>query len=211
MKDLIIPIVFPDYRISIAIAGANIDLLPWTNAGNIRLPATTQKLSNLGHAGIMLVDGKTGTTKYYEYGRYDPPACKGLIRRLPIPDAVTDSNGIVVSSLIAPLQRLSDIAGQCGHLRAVVIEADSAFKKLDEKILLRKVQNNNPNRKPYDLVTNSCIHFVKWVVDASGNQSPWMIDPRPNSYIGEFRENYPDLDYLPRQKILRIENLGEFR
>jgi hypothetical protein len=52
---------------------------------------------------------------------------------------------------------------------------------------------------------------VKWVVNASGKEAPWMIDPRPNSYIGEFRDDYRDLDYSPKTKLLRIEDVGEFK
>ena len=41
-------IAFPDYKISTPIG----------------------KIGNLGHAGVLLIDNKTGVTKYYEYGRY---------------------------------------------------------------------------------------------------------------------------------------------
>ena len=69
--------------------------------------------------------------------------------------------------------------------------------------------NNNPERKPYSITDNSCIHFVKRVVEKAGLETPWMIDPRPNSYIGEFRDDYTDLDYRPKQKLLTIEGIGE--
>jgi hypothetical protein len=35
------------------------------------------------------------------------------------------------------------------------------------------------------------------------------MDPRPNSYIGEFRDDYPDLDYIPRTRQLTIEGMAE--
>jgi len=44
---------------------------------------------------------------------------------------------------------------------------------------LRMSQNNN-------LLTNSCVHFAKDVVAAAGIETPWLVEPRPNSYIGEF-------------------------
>jgi hypothetical protein len=47
-------------------------------------------------------------------------------------------------------------------------------------------------------------------VEAAGKAAPWMIDPRPNSYIGEFRNDYRDLDFSPKTNQLIIENLGEF-
>jgi hypothetical protein len=50
VKDIAIPIVFPHYRVLI-------------EEINARFP--------LGHAGILFINGGIGTTKYYEYGRYD--------------------------------------------------------------------------------------------------------------------------------------------
>jgi hypothetical protein len=84
MKDLIIPIVFPEYRISVTTPRVQVDVFPWVDFDNFTIPSTKQRLSNLGHAGVLLVNGKTGVTKCYEYGRYDPPEYKGVIRRVPI-------------------------------------------------------------------------------------------------------------------------------
>jgi len=48
---------------------------------------------------------------------------------------------------------------------------------------LRKSQNSNKKRKPYDLFNNSFIHFVKELTTKAGVIAPWMADLRPNSYI----------------------------
>ena len=72
----------------------------------------------------------------------------------------------------------------------------------------RKSQNANPKRRPYSITSNSCIHFAKGVVEAAKIASPWMIDPRPNSYIGEFQEDYPDLTFDSNRLV--IEGLGVF-
>ena len=49
---------------------------------NFTIPKT--RLEDLGHAGVMLIRGRDGMTKYYEYGRYDP-ANLGRVRRVAIP------------------------------------------------------------------------------------------------------------------------------
>lgn len=56
-------IAFPDYKISTPIG----------------------KIGNLGHAGVLLIDNKTGVTKYYEYGRYDKEG-KGVVRTFAVPN-----------------------------------------------------------------------------------------------------------------------------
>mgnify|MGYP007019933133 CR=1 FL=1 len=43
------------------------------------------KIGNLGHAGVLLIDNKTGVTKYYEYGRYDKEG-KGVVRTFAVPN-----------------------------------------------------------------------------------------------------------------------------
>ena len=63
-------IAFPDYKIS----------------------AFGKQWSNLGHAGILLIDNKTGITKYYEYGRYDKAEI-GEVRQRTISNVVMGKDG----------------------------------------------------------------------------------------------------------------------
>lgn len=115
---------------------------------------------------------------------------------------------VVVSSLKKPLDFISRISGQSGRIQEVYIEVENKYQAMLDYAIKRKSQNANPKRKPYDLASNSCIHFTKKVTEAAGVETPWMIDPRPNSYIGEFRDDFPDLDYKSNR--LKIEGLGVF-
>ena len=126
--DIVIPIVFP-----------------YVDFDNFTIPSKKERVSNLGHAGILFIDGISGTTKYYEFGRYNPAANRGLVRRIPLKNV--------------------------------------------------RIKNQFSNRNPYNILTNSCIHFVKEMTKIAGIDNPWMIDPRPNSYIGEFRDKFADLDF----------------
>lgn len=75
------------------------------------------------------------------------------------------------------------------------IEVENKYDAMLGHAEHRKAQNAFSGRRPYDLFSNSCIHFVKEITESAGVSTPWMVDPRPNSYIGEFREDFPDLDY----------------
>lgn len=205
MKDVLIPIVFPDYRIAVDTPQVYIDLFPWTNFDNFSIKGRKHKLSDLGHAGILIINGKTGLSKYYEYGRYDAPKYLGVVRGVIVPNSRVNSEEIFFSSLKPILKRISDIAGHGGRIQGVYIEAGDSFSKVDEYIRIKKSQNTTDTRQPYDLTNNSCIHFVKRAVERAGVPTPWIVDPRPNSYIGEFRDGYPDLDYDPKTNRLTIE------
>ena len=156
------------------------------------------------------MNGISGLTKYYEYGRYDYPEKKGVVRRVPVPDAKVSSNGVELKSLIPALKKVCQVAGKGTRIEGVFLEALGVFESLNKRAMMQKSQNSNPKRRVYDLTSNSCIHFVKNLVEAAGKDTPWMIDPRPNSYIGEFRNDYRDLDFFPKTNQLVIESVGEF-
>ncbi len=185
--DVVIPIVFPDYLIAVGTPAITVeipDLLPWIDVlpKKLKVRKTQNKLPMLGHAGVLFFDGGTGLSKYYEYGRYDPQN-KGLVRRTSIPDVKIAPNGRpTADSLKAVLHKISMAAGQKGRISGVYIEVKGTFPAMLSYADTRKKQNGNPSRVPYDLTRYSCIHFAKGVVEAAGVQTPWMVDPRPQSY-----------------------------
>jgi hypothetical protein len=212
--DVVVPIVFPDYLIAVATPEITLevpDVLPWIDVlpPNLKVKKSSRKLPMLGHAGVLFFNGQSGLTKYYEYGRYDP-ANLGLVRRVPVPDVVIGQNKRpTAASLKQALHTIARTSGQRGRIHGVYIEVEGKFQAMFDYAEGRKKQNGNPKRPPYDLLTNSCLHFAKGVAEAAGVATPWMVDPRPNSYIGEFRADFPDLDYDPSTKKLRVEGVPE--
>jgi len=207
--DIVIPIVFPDYKIAVEVQKTKVGVFPWVEFDNFSIPSYKDKISNLGHAGVLFINGKNGITRYYEYGRYDPPKNLGLVvKARNLPDVKIKDGSIDFISLKSTLSFISRISGQSGKIHGVFIEVENKYDAMLKHANLRKYQNANSKRKPYDLLSNSCIHFVKEITEKAGVSSPWMIDPRPNSYIGEFRDEFPDLDY--KKGVLIIEGIGKF-
>ncbi len=207
MPDIAIPIVFPDYLIAVNTPRKQIDLLPGIDwfPDTIVIPETKNKVPDLGHAGILFINGKTGTTKYYEYGRYSP---NGSVRKIPnLRDVRMGSDGHPLKETLSyTLSMISSRAGQNGRISGAYIEAPGKYQVMLNYAETRRKANSNANREPYDLFTNSCNHFMKGVLDAAGVDTPRMIDPRPNSYIEELRDMYRDLDYVKVTHTLSIEN-----
>ncbi len=184
-------------------------MFPWVDFDNFSIPTYKDKLSNLGHAGVLFINGNTGTTKYYEYGRYDLPEKLGIVLKARnLPDAKITNGQLDIGSLKKPLSFISKVSGQSGRIKGVYIEVNGKYESMLKHAELRKSQNSFQKRKPYDILTNSCIHFVKEITEKAEVLTPWMIDPRPNSYIGEFRDDFPDLDF--KGNLLVIESMGKF-
>lgn len=106
MQDIVIPIVFPDYKISVNIPKREFDLFPYVEFDNFSTPSYTENFSNLGHAGILFINGKSGLTKYFEYGRYDHPAYLGVVQKIRnLPDAIILADSLDYVSLKKVLKK----------------------------------------------------------------------------------------------------------
>jgi len=207
MPDIAIPIVFPDYLIAVNTPQTSIDVPDWLPGipDEIEIPNTQNKLPELGHAGMLFINGRTGTTKYYEYGRYR--SSKGNTRKIPISDVTVNNTGHPTRVTLAyTLSEISARSGQHGRISGAYIEVPSRYTDMLNYALRRMRENNDPNRRDYALLSNSCNHFMQGVLQAAGVEVPAMIDPRPTSYIEEIRNSFRDLDYNPREKGVTLES-----
>ena len=200
-KDVAIPIVFPEYLITVETPEVKVevpDILPGVDIlpDRIKIPPTKKKIPYLGHAGILFIEGGNGLTKYYEYGRYDP-AGKGLVRKQLLSDVKMGSNGRPTKkSLEKVLTEISLKSGQGGKISGAYIELDpGTFIKMLAHATTRMKKNSDPHRAPYELLSNSCLHFMKEVAEAGGARMPAVMAPQPAGYIVQVRLQENDLDF----------------
>ena len=163
-------IAFPDYKISTPIG----------------------KIGNLGHAGVLLIDNKTGVTKYYEYGRYDKEG-KGVVRTFAVPNVkIGQDKKPTFESLSKTLSIISEQAGHAGRIEGAYIESDK-FKEMKNYAESKIAENANSKRKEYSLRNNNCGTFAADVLKQDPSvkdKAPVIIDPRPNSIVKEYHDNY---------------------
>ena len=76
-----------------------------------------------------------------------------------------------------------------------------------EAVARRRLRSNSDAlREPYDLLDNSCLHFMKQVTEAGGVTMPVVIAPQPAGYVLLVRLQYPNLD-LSRAGQLSIDGV----
>lgn len=209
MVDVAVPIVFPDYLIRVETPPVRVDVPNWIPGipNEVVIPSTSHRVPYLGHAGILFFNSR-GLTKYYEYGRYDPAEI-GLVRRHVIPDVRIGGDGRpTIESLRTTLMRISMLAGQGGQIVGAYIELGrGAFDRMIAYANTRIRQNTNRRRSAYNLISNSCLHFMRGVAEAGGARMPEVIVPQPVSYIRQVRWSFADLDFNPTGS-LTIEGIG---
>lgn len=166
-------IAYPDYKIDVGVA----------------------RVSKLGHAGVLLINNKTGFTRYYEYGRYTDSL--GTVRRHRIANVKMGQDGLPDdASLMSVLKELSKKAGKNGRVEGAYIR-NKNFRTMQDYAVSREKDNARPDRKPYHLLTNNCGTFAARAIESGDVEIPKLIDPRPNSQIEEMQKAFPRTSYNP--------------
>jgi RHS repeat-associated protein len=156
------------------------------------------RLPYLGHAGIVLIDNKTGATRYYEYGRYDA-AQKGIVVRRTVPDVVMGEKGSPTQESMARLLKaVSEKGGKGSAIEGAYIKNDN-YKQMVDKAEARKSENDDPNRKPYGNVQNNCYSFACEIAESGGASTPLSIIDWPNQSIGDLQRQNPSVRFDPQK------------
>ena len=173
-------IAFPDYKISTPLG----------------------KVGGLGHAGVLLIDNKTGYTKYYEYGRYDSEN-KGEVRTKSVSNVLIGKDGkLTEESLNKVLGQISDKAGQKGKIEGAYVKSDK-FDKIKDYADSKMTKNKDPDRKEYTLTGNNCGTFAADVLKQDPDvkyKAPITIIARPKGMVKDWQSNFEKITYDPDKK-----------
>ena len=139
-----------------------------------------------GHAGVLLIDNKTGLTKYYEYGRYN--GALGKTRNIKVPDVELANGRPSLESLSRVLKAISIKAGHGGDIKGAYVISDK-FNEMNKYATDRIAENNDPNRTPYNFLYNNCATFAEDVINQDESvDKPWIVIHSPVNTVDEYQE-----------------------
>lgn len=188
--DVAIPIVYPRQPITIPAAEVarqipfQIDVRASMQA-TFTQPASSPPLSisrwrgddaaveGLGHAGIAMIDGRSGAVRYYEYGRYDA-AGFGQVRQVAAVSAITISfdertGNPTADSLAQLAAALTRTNGGPYAVEAVYVKlANGAFDAMKDFADRRMAEVRSRSARPYNVASNHCFTFATEVAAAAG-------------------------------------------
>ena len=79
------------------------------------------------------------------------------------------------------------------------ITADGKFPVMQAYIKKRLRQNQDADRTPYALLTNSCMTFAKSTIESARIWMPSGTIPSPADWIEDVQDRYPDLVYANKE------------
>ena len=142
-----------------------------------------------GHAGILMVDNN-GTTKYFEYGRYNnndarkygTASNRGIVRKFTIPN-FNGNNSDQIWNNIKSFET-QNIGGKVTVSEIPDFDFNKGMEYIDN-------YSNNPNRKPYNLLLRNCGSFAENVLKAGytgKSKLPTVILRSPVNYSEEYEK-----------------------
>lgn len=144
-----------------------------------------------GHAGVLLIDNKTGYTKYYEYGRYDIKNY-GIVRSYAIKDVKLGSDGRPTAESMNTVfktitEKSGTTHGKTYEMTGAYFESDK-FKEMNDYAKGRLGENTNPDREKYSTMSNNCGDFATDVLKQDESiKTPLVEDPRPTGLIEQYK------------------------
>ncbi len=163
-------------------------------------------IPGLGHAGILLIDNKTGNTTYFSFGRYSNDA-KGVVKKIENIGKVTfDKNGVATEESLSPIfKKLSEADGQKSWIKGVYIKSDKYQEMVNfadkEK---KKSDTDSKDRNEYSIWGYNCGHFSLKIATQDPNvKIPYSIDdwnPIPIGQINWMSTTYPIITWSPKDK-----------
>lgn len=190
--DTVIPLVYPMQPITIPLQAIQdgMNLAQWAvlsiprsmeatfNRPNANPPLTiissndTQiRVTGLGHAGVVIINGETGVTRYFEYGRYGGPY--GQVRERPVADVTMEDycnpSSVSLTALARDLTRTN--GGPYGFEAAYIKLPDGAYEQMEQFVLQRMSDVRARTAAEYDINSNHCFTFAVEVAASGGAQS----------------------------------------
>jgi hypothetical protein len=100
------------------------------------------------------------------------------------------------------MKDVSNKAGQGGKAEGAYFDTtDKQTQDMNKHALDQKLQNESTNKEAYSLTDNNCGTFVNDTLKSGGVDTPWVVDPRPNSMSGEWRDKADQkVDYDPKKE-----------
>jgi RHS repeat-associated protein len=184
-------IVFPDYKID----------------PEIKIGKWKPMVSGVGHAGVLIINNKTGAATYYEYGRYKTTdGTKGIVKKYSVGKITFDKDGkATTESVNAAMGIISAKSGHGGKIDGAYIKSDK-FKEM-KSYADKKFNESNPgtdsynkDRPSYTLSGNNCGTFASDVISQDETvDKPTINFPSPTNIVDEYQEEgNAKVDYDPK-------------
>lgn len=174
-----------------------------------RIDVGGKRVPGIGHAGVLLIDNKSGEAVYYDYGRYGKDS-KGIVRKTELGKVTIDKEGkLDENSISDKLKQVSEERGKGSQIEGAYIESDK-FKEMKEYAENQYDQTNNENSEDeYSLLTNNCSTFASDVIgqddDVFKAPGPPFLE-LPRSYVGWYRVWNKNVDYNDETASYKIGN-----
>ncbi len=170
-----------------------------------RIEVSGKSIPFIGHAGILLINYKSGETVYYDYGRYGENG-KGEVRRQYFDNVLGYKyEGIDETKVSNVLKEISKKFGKGSLIAGAYIESDefNAMKNYADEYFEYTTSKSSDDE--YSLMSNSCATFCYDVIGKDESKQLSLESPLPLDMIRTYRFLYRKVSYDESREEYQIE------
>ena len=169
---------------------------------NYRIGVSGRNIPFIGHAGVLLIDNKTGESKYYDFGRYGDNA-KGLVRsntnlNFQLDNIPINSKGELDKDAISDrLKTVSEKVAKGSEIMGAYIESNKYNEMVDYSDKKFQETNDPNSENTYNEISHNCATFASDVIrqdqDVNGAPTPFLF--MPIHFTAWYQTYYPPVSY----------------
>ena len=162
-----------------------------------RIESSGKSIPYIGHAGVLLINNKSGETVYYDYGRYGE-SDKGIVRRRYYENVMSYKyEGVDQSKISNVLKKISSDFGRGSEIAGAYIESDhyDEMKNWAEDYYKYSRAGDSPDE--YNVLTNSCTSFCYDLLgqDKEHEVSEYLQSPFPGDLLRIYQFRYSKVSF----------------
>jgi RHS repeat-associated protein len=146
----------------------------------------------INHAGVLLIDNKTGEVNYYQFGRYGPDK-KGEVQGVMLNSIGIENGNLNQNDISDRLKDISQIYGKGSEIEGAYISSDK-YKEMKDYAEEIWDETKKSSDDTYNEITNNCATFASDVIQQDKTVTPIKL-VLPKQYSTRYRLFNPKVNF----------------
>jgi RHS repeat-associated protein len=148
----------------------------------------------INHAGVLLIDNKSGEVSYYQFGRYGKDN-KGLVQGVGLKPIGVENGKLNENEISDRLIYISKKYGKGSEIEGAYIQSDK-YEEMKQYADDKMEETKENSEDTYDILTNNCATFSSDVIQRDNNITPPILKlVLPKQYSIFYRLSHSKINY----------------
>jgi hypothetical protein len=173
---------------------------------DVKVTSSCFPLPKVHHAGVMLINNKTGEAVFYHFGPYGTNG-NGLVVKMNLGKIGIENGKLNEKDIGDKLKLITKKHGDNSNIEGAYIKSDK-FDEMKKYAENKMKETSKSLEDTYNAFTNNCATFASDVIKQDKSIGPNgfsdMFYITPDDYLGYYQDNYSDVKYNAKEETIEI-------